>query len=84
MVRAVLLGDDMPVNRKRVKRDHTGGLPDWFIHFIKTGNPPIKDTPDDDDYCVWWLFAGAKVNGIDFDDADSAKKRREIAKKLGI
>ena len=72
--------------RKRLKRDNTGGLPEWFVRYLKTGKHPVKNL-DDAEYWGWShfrLLAGTKINGIEFEDTDTAKKRRLIAEKLGI
>ena len=74
----------MPVNRKRQKLEHTGGIPSWFITYLKTGKPPAEGTPESDEFYVWSLFAGEHIHGIKHEDCYYAKERKAALKKLGL
>ena len=72
----------MPVNRKRAKRDHTGSVSPWVPIYLKSGKTPKEGEPGYDEFCGWYLFAGATVPGLPtYDEIDTAKKRKKWNKK---
>lgn len=74
----------MPSNRKRVKRDHPGGLPAWFVAYLGNGRPPAKNTPDFEEWSIFLLFGGAEIHGVTYGDTETAAKRKKVRKRLDL
>lgn len=48
----------MPTTRRKLTRTTCQPVPEWWLHFLKTGEQPPEDHPDREQFDNAWLLAG--------------------------